>query len=367
VFDMRSKMVGLVASGCFVVLSGLTHHVQAVTIDWVEVGDPGNAADTTGYGAVVSAYKIAKYEVTIGQYVDFLNAVAKTDPYGLYDTSMAADTTSDSRYLHNATGISRSGSPGSYVYAAVTPYGTNPAGASSSTNRPIAYISWFDSARFANWIHNGQPTGAQGAGTTETGAYTLNGAVSGNTVPVNPGAQAFLPTADQWYKAAFYKGGGTNAGYWDYAQQSDSIPGNTIGSGANMANYWAGNGTPYSVTGGTTIDPNQNYLTDVGAFTNSGSPYGTFDQGGNLYEWIDKDGVPAGFAGRAGESYRFRFNLSADDAIVEVNSDLAIATYGFRLASPVPVPEPSAIVSLAAGAVSIGGLLGYRRRRRRRA
>jgi hypothetical protein len=34
---------------------------------------------------------------------------------------------------------------------------------------------------------------------------------------VNAGATFHLPTADQWYKAAYYKGGSTNAGYWDYA------------------------------------------------------------------------------------------------------------------------------------------------------
>ena len=59
--------------------------VHAVTIDWVTVGDPGNAVDSTGYGRVDYQYDIGKYHVTIEQYCDFLNAVAKTDTYGLYD------------------------------------------------------------------------------------------------------------------------------------------------------------------------------------------------------------------------------------------------------------------------------------------
>jgi hypothetical protein len=53
-------------------------HAQ-VTIDWVTVGNANNANDTTGYGAVNYDYQIGKYDVTIGQYTAFLNAVAATD------------------------------------------------------------------------------------------------------------------------------------------------------------------------------------------------------------------------------------------------------------------------------------------------
>ena len=67
-------------------------HAQAVTIDMVPVGNPGNAPDTRydgiSVGSVANAYQIGKYEVTAGQYTEFLNAVAKTDPNGLYNTAM---------------------------------------------------------------------------------------------------------------------------------------------------------------------------------------------------------------------------------------------------------------------------------------
>src|SRR6185436_13170930 len=69
-------------------------HAQAITIDTVPVGNVGNANDpATGnlYGGVSYAYSIGKYEVTVGQYTAFLNAVAATDSYGLYTTSMASD------------------------------------------------------------------------------------------------------------------------------------------------------------------------------------------------------------------------------------------------------------------------------------
>ncbi len=60
------------------------------SVEFVPVGDAGNAADPdTGYGAVGYEYNIGKYDVTAGQYCEFLNAVAtKSDPYGLYNTNM---------------------------------------------------------------------------------------------------------------------------------------------------------------------------------------------------------------------------------------------------------------------------------------
>ena len=64
---------------------------QSVTIQTVAVGDVGNAADTTGYGAVNYQYSIGKYEVTNAQYAAFLNAKAATDTYGLYSEDMARD------------------------------------------------------------------------------------------------------------------------------------------------------------------------------------------------------------------------------------------------------------------------------------
>ncbi len=65
-----------------------------MNIETVAVGNPGNAADTTtqsgnpaGQGRVDYTYNSGKYEITAVQYVEFLNSVADTDRYGLYDTS----------------------------------------------------------------------------------------------------------------------------------------------------------------------------------------------------------------------------------------------------------------------------------------
>src|SRR5208283_1300303 len=124
----------------------------------VPVGDAGNAADTTtGYGAVGYDYSIGTYDVTLTQYTAFLNSVARTDTYGLYNTNMATNL--------NVAGIARTGSPGSYSYAVI-----------GDGQRPVTYVSWYDAVRFANWLTDGN---------TETGAYRItNGGNNSGTVAV---------------------------------------------------------------------------------------------------------------------------------------------------------------------------------------
>ena len=72
-----------VAALVVALLGSLAVSAHAVTIDWVTVGDAGNAADTSGYGAVADAFLIMTYEFTNQQYTDFLNSVAATDTYSL--------------------------------------------------------------------------------------------------------------------------------------------------------------------------------------------------------------------------------------------------------------------------------------------
>ena len=156
---------------------------------------------------------------------------------------------------------------------------TNTSGnySTSEPDKPVRYVSFWDAARFANWLTNGQPTGAQGNGTTEDGMYNLggvtnptNGSVS-RQLDFSLGQNGVAITSEnEWYKAAYYDG---NGGYTLYPTQSNTAPTteNPPG-GANSANFFGGPGT----------------VTDVGAYTNSGSHYGTFDQGGNVWEWNDE-------------------------------------------------------------------------------
>ncbi len=64
------------------------------------------------------------------------------------------------------------------------------------------YVSWFDAARVANWLHNGRSTNPA---LLETGAYTLNNAVSGIGFTKNEGAKYWMPSKDEWYKADWDK------------------------------------------------------------------------------------------------------------------------------------------------------------------
>ena len=321
----------------------LTSNLQAehlVTIDTVTVGDAGNAANTNGLGAVADVFAMGKYEVTIGQYTSFLNSVASvtSDSYvvNLWNTNMATD--------FNVAGISRTGGG-----SGISPYSYSGIG---SSNRPIAYVSWFSAARFANWMNNGGTNGAS----TETGAYSLNGATNG-VILKNPGATWFIPSGDQWYKAAFYKGGGTNAGYWDYPTQSDTTPGNVVGGASNQANFTNALGQ-YSVTQSTNYSPSQNYLTDVGAFSSSAGFYGTFDQGGNVMEWNDAV-VDTNQRGVRGGAYDYGSDHLQSDFTggVSLNPVAEFDDVGFRVAV---VPEPSTYaLILMAGA----GWLFWKRRK----
>ena len=123
----------------------LSSPAEAVTIDWVTVGDPGNAADTavmndqtTGYGSVAYAYRISKYEVTNAQYAEFLNAVAVGSAYGLYNSQMDSSPYG---------GITQNGSAGSFSYSVKDGF----------ESKPVNFVSFEDAAYFANWLNNGQP------------------------------------------------------------------------------------------------------------------------------------------------------------------------------------------------------------------
>jgi hypothetical protein len=241
-----------------------------ITINTVAIGNPGNAPDTavmtvdgsTGYGAVGYNYRIGKYDVTVGQYTAFLNAVAATDTFGLYNPSMASDLT--------IAGIAQNGVSGGFSYSVI-----------DSPNKPITYVSWGDAARFANWLHNGQPTGDEGPATTETGAYTLNGTTDYaalNLIARNANAKWFIPSENEWYKAACYDP--ATGHYWNYATRTNTKPTSAPPDDTpNTANFNPNGVGPHN------CDVNGNCLTDVGAYTASASAYGTFDQTGDVDQW----------------------------------------------------------------------------------
>jgi formylglycine-generating enzyme len=285
----------------------------AVDIEYVAVRDPGNPADTAtnclndapDCGSVPYNYAISKYEITNAQYAEFLNAVAASDdPFGLYNPPMSI-----SLFFDLSTGM--------FVYSV-------PAG---SENNPVVLVSWYDALRFANWLHNGQPTGAQEAWTTEDGAYTFP--VSADA-PRNAGANAFLPTESEWYKAAYYDP--ALPGYYEYPAGADA---ETIcaapGSTPNTANCNFGVGA----------------VAAVGAYTGSPSPYGTFDQGGNVWEWNEQV-VSGSYRGIRGGGFASSgpaaLAASSPNFDGPGNEDENV---GFRVARP--VPEPTQVLLVLTG------------------
>ena len=314
----------------------------AASLQFVTVGDPGNAADTTGYGSVGYTYQMGKYDITAGQYTAFLNAVATTDTHVLYSSYMAV-VGFGSGTGTDGCGIIQSGSSGSYTYAVATAY----------QNFPVNYVSWGNAVRFCNWLQNGQPVGPQGAGTTETGAYTLNADLM--TVTRNAGATYFIPSEDEWYKAAYYKGGGTNAGYWSYPTQTNTVPSNVLSAtGANNANF--NSGTTFSPI---YTDPT-NFLTPVGAFADSPGPYGTYDMGGDLFQWNEAD-ISSSLRGERGGDWDVTSNALTPSVRYGEPTYEYSGSIGFRVAS-LAVPEPGSIALLLAGAIGLFACTWRRRR-----
>jgi len=289
---------------CTIVAALITSASATVTMDWVTIGNANNAADTTGYGAVDHAYKIGKYEVTNAQYGEFLNAKGKSNANGIYNANMPS------------YGITQSGTSGSFSYTVTT----------ALANRPVVYVSWHDAARFANWMMNGQ-----GNASMETGAYTLNNATSG-IITANIGALVYIPSENEWYKAAYYSA--ANTSYSLYPNGQNSM---------------------------TSADANYSYFinstTDVGTYSSDPSSYGTYDQGGNVWEW--NDAVTGSYRGQRGGAWSYLFDVGNMASSVRANSTPSTEGIyiGFRVASV--VPEPTSILL----SIFAGGMMLIRRKR----
>lgn len=350
----------------FVVLLSLNLSVMntvlaTVVIEWVTVGDPGNAehtrtqADgTSGYGRVDYEYRIGKYEVTNGQYAEFLNAVATTDTYQLYRDKMGSDIEG---------GISRSGVDGSYSYTVKPHMG----------NKPVNHVSWFDAARFANWLHNDQPVGTQNASTTEDGTYTFTGFETVGTR--NPGAQFFLPSEHEWQKAAFYQPGAVTSDgdeWWFYGTASDVLPqlavatptGDVRNPGPQIINLYHGAGWNGAIYG--------NVVTVGGS--GSTSYYGAYDMIGNVFEWTTADPnkpdpfhvgpyiVRGGsFTNTQGHITNKERNLGPKPNGGGHEHSFPSKNNGFRLASYVPalttnIPEPATLTLIILGILGVAGI-----------
>ena len=159
---------------------------------------------------------------------------------------------------YSTVGITQSGSPGSYTYSvsytasawnSYVAYNPSlyPSALAAANDAPVFDVTWGDAARFANWLQNGQPTNlGEAAGSTETGAYTLNGATSQSALMAisrNAGATYFIPSENEWYKAAYFNP--SNSTYWTYptAEQFDAEQ-RAVGHGNQQRQFLATAATP---------------------------------------------------------------------------------------------------------------------------
>ena len=234
--------------------------VQGINIDFVTIGNPGNPGDTKvqadpcGCGAVSYNYRIGKYEVTNAQWNAFIAAAGAPtgNPSTAYDSSA---------YFTGA-------------------------------QQPTNCVSWYEAAQFCNYLTSGDKS---------KGAYQFSG---NNTNPgdfqgINRtaaissyGIAYVIPTENEWYKAAFHKNDGVTGNYWLYPTQSNSEPNNDLinPDPGNSANYYQDDFTT-----------NPEGPTAVGEFENSDSNYGTFDQGGNVFEW--NESLESSYRGCRGGAY----------------------------------------------------------------
>lgn len=280
------------------------------TMDFTTIGNEGNADDVTGYGGVSYAYRMATYETTA-------NAVT------------------------NAVALGLSG---------ITP--------TWSGNQPVAFVSWYEAAQFVNWLNTSK--GFQAAyNLTFSGSYTMNlwssaqaWTLGGTNLYRHKDAVYFLPSEDEWYKAAYYDG--NTSTYYDYATGSDTAP-TAVASGtsAGTAVYNQAFVPP----------PNPAGVADVNS-AGGLSPYSTMGQSGNLQEWMES--AFDGDNSSTSENRVYRdgafWDLTASSSANRVSSSPTSQGYnlGMRVAS---IPEPSTYALLALSAAGLGGYVLRRRRK----
>lgn len=266
---------------------------NSFSIEFVMIGNPGNPPDANPnqVGAVPYAYRIGKYEIS-EQVIDKANALG-----GL-------GITKDTR----------------------------------GPEKPATSVTWYESARFVNWLNTS-------TGNTPTYKFDANGNFQ-LWQPVDPGydatnlyrnklAKYFLPSINEWHKAAYYDGA---AGvYYDYPTGSDAIP-----DGIDFV------GDPVfdAVFNDGAANPAPNDVANVGNL----SPYGTAGQGGNVREWeetafdrvndvaTDQRRTPGGSWGDISTSFE------ATNTLGGVTPQFQGNFLGLRIASV--VPEPSSFLLL---------------------
>jgi formylglycine-generating enzyme len=269
--------------------------IRGISMDFVTIGNAGNAADTqvmttdgtTGYGAVVYNYRIGKYEVTNAQWNAF--------------TAVAGAPT---------------GNGGAYRYNS---YWTG-------AQQPANDVSWYEAAQFCNYLTSGDKSkGAYQFSGNNTNPGSFQG-IDRVTSISTYGTTYVIPTEDEWYKAAYFKPDAS--GYSLYANGTSTAPVAGVNTNYYSTSPFYYSGQPWNVGSGT---QEQN---------------GTFNMMGNGGEWNEAliYGSNRGLCG--GSYYDYDINLASSSRYY-CNPTTETVSIGFRVASI--VPEPCSLVLLFLG------------------
>lgn len=234
---------------------------------FVVIGSPGNAADSTGYGAVSYSYMVSATQITVQDWVDFLNTI---DPAGANNLGLGPMTTSDPSCDNPWCASPFAYSGGSWKAIAFNQNGVN-LSASAAAKLPIDWLSLNMAARYLNWM---------ATGSIDSGAFTFtdNGGVKGNWPIASfngsyPGPR--LPLENELYKA-MYRNKASNT-YYQYP----------LGSGTPaLAGADPSTGLHWSNVGGALTDVFSSNSGGLYAQVGQelGNPWGIYDFGGNRHE-----------------------------------------------------------------------------------
>lgn len=201
---MKRITITLIACVVVVANTASAELVRGIEIEFVTIGNAGNVADASGYGAVDYEYQIGKYEVTNAQWDLFV-----------------------------ATAGAPTGIP-SFAYDDNTFW--------AGDSIPASMVSWYEAVQFCNYLTSGDKS---------QGVYLFSGnnANPGEFLGVDRDAAGAaysrifcLPTEDEWYKAAYY----TGSGYSLYANGTDVAP-----IAGDYTNYNLAIGQPWDIGNGT--------------------------------------------------------------------------------------------------------------------
>lgn len=325
--------------------------------DFVTVGAVGNAPYTgmgpfgstltVGRGGVNYEYRIARTEITTSQYMEFINT---------FSVQPSVIPTTAPQWPWYGTGLWGAVPDTDYTGPGVRNRLRDDIPNAGQT--PVFGVPWNMAALYCNWLHHDKTSDWA---TIQSGAYDasrFSWTPAGNPnrqLAHDPQARYWIPTLDEWMKAAYYdpnRYGVGKAGWWEYMNRRDrpSLPG-LPGQGETSANVVLPNFTDA-------------LFIPLGAYESEQSPWGLWDTSGGTREWLDDpfeydfgEHLTKGTA--AGDRNFIQMGELLDDAAWGRSnySDWAPGFVGFRVASAVPSPSVGVVVGYAAS------MIFFRRRR----